>query len=55
MEHLTKFKGAMLDLAGMAVAGLLAKTTEGVVSLVQNLLPTPTQKESGEAEANPPA
>ena len=45
MEHLTKFKGAMLGIAVIAVADLLAKTAKGVVSLVQNLLPSPTPKE----------
>ena len=45
MESLSKFKGAMFGIAGIAVAVLLAKTAKGVVFLVQNLLPSPTPKE----------
>ena len=44
-KYLAKSKGAMLGIAGIAMASLLAKTDKGVVSLVQNLLPTQTQKE----------
>ena len=40
-----KFKAAAFGIAGGAAAGLLAKTTKGIVSIVQNLLPSRTQKE----------
>ena len=44
MEHLTKFKGAVLGIAGIAEAGILAKTAKVVVSFIQNLLPLPNTK-----------
>ncbi len=41
---LTK-KLATLGIVGVSVAGLLAGAVKGIVSFVQNLLPSPTQKE----------
>ncbi len=38
-------KLAILGVVGVAVAGLLARTAKGIVSFVQNLLPSQTQKE----------
>ena len=37
----------MLGITGIAVAGLLTKIDQGVVSLFQNLLPSLTQKDGG--------
>ncbi len=36
---------ATLGIVGVAVAGLLTRAVKGIVSFVQNLLPSPTQKE----------
>ena len=41
----TNNKPILGAIAGIAVAGLLAKTVKGIVSFVQNLLPSPTPKE----------